>query len=216
MDVVYFKEPIPHIIFKNLFSKVANKKIIDEVISYKDKFISSGVGGGVSKPNPSLRTNTVLYMDRLERKTSFFLTEIDRLFAENQDFRDILSSSPYPINEFLNTNTHETQVSRYGNEGQKYDWHIDSGEIHRKLSFVYYFWKEPKKFKGGIIELTSSPVFDGQTVERLSFSNAVSMIPVNNMAIVFGGKTAHRVTPTTSPTKFEDGRFSANVWIGFK
>ncbi len=214
MDVAYFKEPVPHIIFTNLFSKVVNKGIINEVISYKDRFQSSGTGNS-TKPNPSVRTNTVFYMDNVDRNKSLFLTSIDRLFRDNNNFREILTSSPAPINEFLNTNSHETQISRYGDEGQRYDWHLDgANKSFRKLSFVYYFWKEPKKFKGGTLELTSSPVFDGQTVEELDYKNHITMVPINNMAVVFGGKTAHRVSPTTSPTKFEDGRFSANIWIG--
>ena len=36
------------------------------------------------------------------------------------------------------------------------------------------------------------------------------------MAVVFGSKIAHRVLPAKSPKKFEDGRFSANIWIGFR
>ena len=217
MDVIFMREPVPHLIFYDIFTKKTNEKIIEEVISLEDKFEPSGTGG-IVRPNLKMRSNTVLYLDIIYKKTrreSFFLTTIDRLFMENTDFRDILSSSPFPMSDFVRTSVHETQVSRYGDEGQKYDWHIDSFNNNgRKISFVYYFWKEPKEFTGGDIELTDSPIYDGKETEVLNYKNHLTTIPVNNMAVVFGGAVAHRVSPTTSPKQFDKGRFSANVWIG--
>jgi len=38
--------------------------------------------------------------------------------------------------------------------------------------------------------------------------------PKNDMAIVFSSTQPHRVLPTNSPAKFDEGRFSVNDWIG--
>jgi len=217
MDVVLMRKPVPHLIFKDIFTKKTNEKIIEEIVSLEDKFQISGVGGRTI-PNSNYRSNTVLYIDTIfkkERRESLFLTTIDRLFMENEEFRSILSSSPFPISDFLKTTVHESQISRYGDKGQRYGWHVDSfPNDRRKISFVYYFWKEPKSFKGGNIELTDSPIYDDKEVEVLNYKNHLTTIPMNNMALVFGGNVAHRVSPTSSPKQFDKGRFSANIWIG--
>jgi len=77
----------------------------------------------------------------------------------------LLSSSQIPLNEFNQTNVHETQVSRYGDSSQKYDWHCDSDNKKRIITIVYYFHKEPKKYKGGEIELSRSPSAFGKIVD---------------------------------------------------
>lgn len=219
MDIEYYRTPVPYIIFRNIFTKIVNKRMLDEILSLKEKFVHSGTGG-TTRYNPSMRTNTVLFLDAIFkiRKESFFLTTISRLFREDKEFREIVCSTAHPINQFMKTNRHETQVSRYGDEGQRYDWHQDRFVNNsRILSMVYYFWKEPKKWTGGDIQFTDSPIYDGKAIESLiEGKNLATIKPENNMAIVFGGQTAHRVLPTTSPKKFEDGRFSSNIWIGFQ
>jgi len=220
MDVEYVRNPIKHLVFRNIFTKKSNDNMVKEILSLEDKFECSSTGGN-SKSNPSMRTNSVLFLDDVyinNRKKSFFLAEIDRLFGENQKFREILSSIEYPISEFIRTNVHETQVSRYGSDGQKYEWHVDRFSTPtRVLSFVYYFWKEPKEWTGGQLQFTDSPIYDGIAIEELiEGDNMKTISPENNMGVIFGGTTPHRVLPTHSPEEFDKGRFSANIWVGFK
>jgi len=216
------RKPVPYLLFPNLFTKTVSERILEEIISLEDIFEPSKTGEGSVIENPYIRTNIVLFMDKAypkeKRFKSFFITVITKLFKKDTSFRDSLASSAYPINEFLNTNTHDIQVSRYGDDGQKFDWHLDRiNKRNRILTLVYYFFKEPKEWTGGQIQFTDSPIVEGKAVEPLiEGENLVTIQPTNNLGIVFGATTAHRVLPTQSPKEFNKGRFSASVWVGIK
>jgi len=218
MDVKFHKNPVPYLVFRNLFPKPVNSKILEEVLSLESTF-GKAYTGSSNKVSSTMRTNNVIYLDDIYNKVdkSFFLQQLHKLFSKNRGFREILASSPSPISDFMLTNTHETQVSRYGDEDspQFYDWHIDRfSDKSRHVTCVYYFFKEPKEWTGGEIQFTDSPIFDSKTIT--STPDLVTIKPENNMAVVFGSSVAHRVLPTKAPPEFDKGRFSANIWIGFK
>ena len=98
-------------------------------------------------------------------------------------------------------------------KGQFYDWHCDSDDRKRIITAVYYFHKEPKKYKGGEIELSKSPSAFGKIVDD-NKDNVITIPPENNMMVIFAGNVSHRVKATESPKKFDLGRFSVNCWIG--
>ena len=191
---------------------------LKEAIGNQKKFELAMVGG-IRKRNSDMRSNSVAYYDEIykyERKDSILLKSIDKKFA-NTDFREILGSAPTPISLFGISDTHETQVSRYGDTKQEYKYHTDThgaGTTVRQLTMVYYFNKEPKRYKGGDITFTNCPIVDGKTIMKKP--KTFTLTPENNMGVVFGTNTAHRVLPTWSPKTFGSGRFSVNIWIGVR
>jgi Rps23 Pro-64 3,4-dihydroxylase Tpa1-like proline 4-hydroxylase len=200
------------IVIRDVFTEEENKEILKEAIKNKNSFEESVIGEGKNK---KFRNNIVAYYDVIydkDRSFSKLLTKIDDLFANTQ-FKDVLASSPYPLSNFMMSNYHETQVSRYGDEGQKYNYHIDSftGQS-RQLTMVYYFNEEPKKYKGGEISFTKSPISKGKKMDKSQ--EEITIKPENNMAVVFGARLPHFVHPTKSPKTFSKGRFSVNCWIG--
>jgi len=219
LDFEFYWSPIYHIIIHNLFTKKQNQEILQEAIKLKANFGPSGVGGkGEYGPRTEFRNNLVCFYDMVfkeNRQASKLLKYTDEKMQRDQAFREPIASSPYPLSEFLLTTTHETQVSRYGSEGQKYKWHIDRfADYTRTISMVYWFFKEPKTFKGGDVQLTDSPIFNGNLMDNNPLIKTI--VPENNMAIIFGGSNAHRVLTTKSSKKFENGRFSMNCWVGFR
>jgi len=198
---------------ENVFTKKISQDILDEAVGLKNDFSVATIQNGVNKKT---RDNQVIYYDNYylnKRDKSVLLKNIGKFFA-NEDFGNILRSSKDPIRRFPNTNYHETQVSRYGDNGQKYEWHIDNdGSNGRLITFVYYFNVEPKKYQGGNIVFSSSPITDKLVDNDLP---QINEIPQNNTGYIFDCYTAHTVLPTTSPKKFKDGRFSVNCWIGIK
>lgn len=201
-----------YIVIRDVFTKKENEDIFKEAVSNKKNFEPAVIGEG---KNTKFRSNLVAYYDKIyqtDRSSSKLLTKIDDLFKTDQ-FKDVLSSSPYPITQFSKSNFHETQVSRYGDEGQKYNYHIDAfADDMRQVTVVYYFHEEPKKYTGGEITLTSSPIYKGKIMDKSR--KEITITPENNMAVIFGGTTAHSVTPTKSLKTFSKGRFSVNCWIG--
>ncbi len=206
-------EPFFHIIIHNIFGKKINKDILKEAMRNKKTFVHATTGRGIDK---KFRSNSVSFYDTLyqnKRKKSCLIKNVEGLFSDNVKFRETLASSQYPLSEFLVTNTHETQVSRYGNAEQKYEFHIDRfSNNSRLITVVYYFHKEPQCWEGGQIEFTKSPIAIGVEVDK--DSNKKLVTPQNDMMVIFGGNNAHRVLPTKSPKEFSKGRFSMNCWVG--
>jgi len=203
------------LVFHNLFSKDRNKKILEEAISLENQFSGGMVGGGTGKIDNKIRTNLVCMYDRIyptqnDRSKSNLLKSIDIAFS---DLKLLFTSCPQPICRFGATNYHESQVSRYGSEGQKYEWHVDSlGHLSRVMTFIYYFNKEPKKFSGGNLQISKSPIYRDKLIEKNP--EIIDLKIENNMAVIFSSNIAHRVLATQSPDKFDEGRFSVNCWIG--
>jgi Rps23 Pro-64 3,4-dihydroxylase Tpa1-like proline 4-hydroxylase len=216
MKIEVFFDPVFHIIVHDTFDEEIENDIFEEVIKNKDNFEQAKIGKNLSRSVKNFRNNTVLYYDdvyRGRRNESILLKTIDEIF-KNIKIKEMLSSSPYPLSEFGNTNQHETQVSRYGDDGQKYKWHVDDGVSsgRRMLTMVHYFGDH--NYKGGELQFTNSPIYDGKTVIKKPEIKTIK--PEKNMTVFFGGHTPHRVMPTKSSKVFKKGRFSVNCWIGYR
>ena len=213
MNVKVIHNPVKILVFEDIFSKEVNQKIYKEAILIEKKFEDSVIGKGLDK---NFRSNKTCYYDTVysDRSKSALLSSVDSLYSSNTEFREIVTSFGYPFDLFFSTNTHETQVSNYGRQNETYKYHIDKmGNSTRAITFVYYFFKEPKQFKGGEIEFTNSPIYLGKAI--VPKADKIILKPKNNMGVVFSSTTPHHVHSTTSKD-FKSGRFSVNSWIGFK
>ena len=81
---------------------------------------------------------------------------------------------------------------------------------NRKLTFVYYFHREPRRFSGGDLLL-----YDTDFEAGLASNNAFTRIePLRNSLVVFPSACYHEVTPVECATDdFGDGRFTVNGWF---
>ena len=78
MDVEYLRKPVPHLVFKNLFSKKVNEKMLEEVLDNEGNF-KDALTGYTENIKSDIRTNKVLFLDdiyREKRSYSFFLVTI--------------------------------------------------------------------------------------------------------------------------------------------
>ena len=213
-NLTFINNTYPLIIFDNFLSKEDNKKIIDEAYNNKSSFKTSVVGG---KPevDATQRTNLSVSYDEIykNRRDKSSLINILASLIKDEEFLNTIISMPYPLCDFGMINKYETQVSRYGNNSQKYKCHVDRFTNHdRFISMIYYFHEEPRRFSGGDICFTDSPIYDGELCDKTR--KIESFKSVNNRLIIFGSSTPHSVLPTFSNDKFEDGRFSMNCWVG--
>jgi Rps23 Pro-64 3,4-dihydroxylase Tpa1-like proline 4-hydroxylase len=217
MEFEFIYDPVPLIIIRDIFTKKENAEILAEAIKNENNFENSVILNNNSSQEEDIkfRNNIVAYYDRIygsDRSKCKLIMLIDKVF-KNDKFREMFTSFLYPINLFGITNSHETQVSRYGDQGQKYNYHMDF-DGSRLITLVYYFHKEPKKYKGGEIQFTRSPIHDGKILDKNE--TPITITPENNMMIIFGSKIPHTVLPTTSPKTFDGGRFSVNIWLSKK
>ena len=206
---------------RDFFPDIVNEGIMKEALMLKDKFKEATTGvPEYSLKDKKIRSNLTAEYDNLyfgKRYDSVLLRAIDQTFAANADFRMIMATSGPPFMDFGETNYSDTQVSRYGGlKPQHYSWHVDRFiQRYRMISLVYYFFKEPKQFQGGELQLTNSPTKSHEEIAE-EHPDIFSIIPENNMMVVFASDTVHRVMPTTSPEEWETGRFAVNSWIGNK
>ena len=97
--------------------------------------------------------------------------------------------------------------------GGYYRPHSDnSSHFHhpRKITYVYYFHREPKRFSGGDLLLYDTDLETG------SFDcNFFSRIkPHHNSLVMFPSSYVHEITPVEGDSQdFADGRFTVNGWV---
>jgi SM-20-related protein len=117
-----------------------------------------------------------------------------------------LGYQPFPISRI------EAQITA-SNDGDFYKIHNDNILAYhtREISYVYYYYREPKAFTGGELCIYDSYLENGCAVEK----NASKVIlPLKNRIVFFPSLLAHEILPIYCPSKeFVDSRFTLNGWL---
>jgi len=89
---------------------------------------------------------------------------------------------------------------------------VDAGKAsNRRLTYVYYFYQEPKLFYGGDLRLYETKIQGNQALINERFTQ---IEPRNNSIIFFDSRCKHEVLPVYCPSQqFTEGRFTLNGWI---
>lgn len=108
----------------------------------------------------------------------------------------------------------ECQVTA-STDGDYFRPHTDQGkgalDTTRKLTYVYYFNREPKAFTGGDLRIYDDEYQNG----KFSSTDTFQLVePRNNSIVFFNAAIMHEVTPVQVASKnFADSRFTVNGWI---
>ena len=107
----------------------------------------------------------------------------------------------------------ESQLTA-GNDGHYYRLHNDSGHGEtnpRRLSCVYYFFRDPKAFEGGELRLYDTERQGEETRPSKTFR---AIEPVSNRLVVFPSDAFHEVRPVSCLSgAFADSRFAVTTWL---
>lgn len=97
-------------------------------------------------------------------------------------------------------------------DGDYFRLHRDSdGSDTRELTFVYFFFPEPRRFSGGELRVFQTGLVDGRLVPT---DRSQTFVPRGNVAVFFPSRHEHEVLPVRVPSKlFDDARFSVTGWI---
>lgn len=117
-----------------------------------------------------------------------------------------LNVAPFPI-----TRT-EIQLSA-SQDGGYIQKHTDNHAIanRRKLTYVYYFHRQPKPFSGGELLLYDSQIKDGYYEPAESFT---TIEPRHNSLVFHHSRNVHEVLPVSCPSgQFRDSRFTIHGWL---
>jgi SM-20-related protein len=107
----------------------------------------------------------------------------------------------------------ETQLTASNHE-EFFKTHSDNANVAvqtRQLTFVYFFYREPKAFSGGELRVYDTVLKDGCHTPVGPFQ---VIHPRQNQIVFFPSYCLHEVTPIDCPSRaFADSRFTLNGWL---
>jgi hypothetical protein len=116
------------------------------------------------------------------------------------------------IEEFPVTHA-EAQITA-SNDEDFFGAHCDDSQAmiaSRRLTFVYFFHREPRQFEGGELRLYDT---GGESDPHLSSGGYQSIVPQQNQIVFFPCSVLHEITPVDCPSRaFADSRFTLNGWL---
>jgi Rps23 Pro-64 3,4-dihydroxylase Tpa1-like proline 4-hydroxylase len=168
------------------------------------EFTEAGVldSRGASRTDDDYRRSQVLY--DLDNFQNLF---IDRITGYLPHLLARLHMAPFPVSRF------EIQLTAI-NDGQFFKMHKDddSDSVRsRAITFVYYFYREPKAFRGGALRLYDAQLDPDGKVSAGSHQN---IHPMQNQVVFFPSDCLHEVLPVDCPSRdYADSRFTVNGWV---
>jgi predicted 2-oxoglutarate/Fe(II)-dependent dioxygenase YbiX len=180
-------------LYRDVLGPELNRDIYEEALALRATFEPSRTSP--SRVDTAHRQSLVVYDHHLTRLAVLFRKVVhEHLDAALEHLR----IAAFPISGM------EIQMTAHG-DGQFFRQHTDCGSratAGRALTFVYYFYAEPKQHTGGEL------VFFG----RQGAEHVVE--PANDTLILFDPHIPHEVRPVSCPSgRFEDGRFTVNGWL---
>ena len=107
----------------------------------------------------------------------------------------------------------EMQMTAH-NDGAFYKTHTDAGSEKtktRELTYVYYFYQEPKQFSGGELKIYDTQMQGKKVIQK---ENSQVIEPRNNSIVFFNSRCKHEVLPIScSSGEFQASRFTLNGWL---
>ena len=114
---------------------------------------------------------------------------------------------PFPIAQV------EAQITA-SNDGDYFRPHEDNGgpPLHtRELTFVYFFHREPKAFRGGELRIYGTRETNGEAPAGADYR---AIVPQQNQVVLFPSHLMHEITPVDCPSgAFLASRFTLNGWF---
>jgi Rps23 Pro-64 3,4-dihydroxylase Tpa1-like proline 4-hydroxylase len=118
-----------------------------------------------------------------------------------------LEHEPFPLSRV------EAQITA-SNDGDFFRQHSDNAHeqtASRELTFVYFFHREPKKFRGGELRIYDSCRENGG---YSATANYRAIVPQQNQTVFFPSSLVHEITPVEcAAASFPDSRFTVNGWL---
>jgi Rps23 Pro-64 3,4-dihydroxylase Tpa1-like proline 4-hydroxylase len=100
------------------------------------------------------------------------------------------------------------------NDGEFFKMHNDNMHdllLSRRVTFVYYFYHEPRAFTGGDLNIYETHFVKGRYVATDIYETITT---VQNRIVFFPSALMHEVLPVHCPSRqFIDSRFTVNGWI---
>ncbi len=192
--------PANYVQIENFLSPKEHEEALKIALKQPGKF----VGSKTTTQAVNYRKSSILYATLFPDLYEFLRK---KLIATLPSILTQLNIAPFSVSQV------EMQLTAH-NDGCFYKIHNDSGSPEtntRILTYVYYFYKEPKNFSGGNLRLYATEWQNGYALNEREF---IDIEPHNNSIVFFDSRCKHEVMPVSCPSRrFEDGRFTLNGWL---
>ena len=187
-----------YLLIENFFTQSENEQLFNYVLQRKSDFVPTTT----STKAENYRRSLVLHSFPKFRELT-----VNRI---KEIFPDVLNKLNIPIFSIAEI---ESQLTAH-NDQNFYKVHNDNGSPNtatRVLTYVYYFYREPKAFTEGKLIIYDSQIQGKHYVKATTFK---TIEPTNNSIVFFLSRYMHEVLPVTCPSQdFADSRFTINGWI---
>ncbi|MEG4212709.1 2OG-Fe(II) oxygenase [Microcoleus sp. S13_B4] len=182
----------------NFLTPAEKNKLIKYVLAKESEFVSTSTSTNAE----DYRRSMVLHSF-----PEFSELMVNRIKAILPDVLKSLNILSFPLGEI------EAQLTMH-NDNNFYKLHNDSGSpdtASRFFTYVYYFYREPKAFSGGELQIYDSKIENNFYVAADTFR---TVEPRNNSIVFFLSRYMHEVLRVSCPSKaFADSRFTINGWV---
>jgi hypothetical protein len=176
-------------------------ELLDYAVEHEQEFSKATVvdDGGVVVDERRRRART---LDRLGDLEGLFVERLKEVLAPALQRMKL---EPFPLGRV------EIQMTASG-DGDYFRLHHDSDDTStRELSFVYFLYREPRRFSGGELRIFDAEVIDGQ---RTPTDRSQILSPRQDVLVLFPSRNEHELLPVRVPSReFADSRFTVNGWI---
>lgn len=183
---------------ENFLTPAEHQQLLDYVAEQAAEFVPTTTFTG----ERNYRESVVLYSF-----PEYMELISQRLHQVLPDVLQKMGMAPFPVSQI------EAQLTAH-NDGQFYKVHNDNGSpdtATRELTYVYYFYREPKAFTGGELVIYDSKIQNNYYVQADTFKRVQ---PLNNSIVFFLSRYMHEVLPISCPSQqFLDSRFTINGWV---
>ena len=189
--------PAPHFVLHDFLPLDEREQLLEWTIASEARFHHRRI---VHDGAEAVRKYT---LDDLGPSTSAFA---ERVRGGCADWIARLRVSSFALGEL------ELRIGAYP-DGTRFDFHLDAAtgntafESTRRITAVYYYFRQPQQFTGGDIRLYHLGAGPGS-------DKRVAIPPAQNSLVVFPSWVGHDVTPIHCPSAdFADSRFAVNCWL---
>lgn len=190
--------PSPYVQMDQFLTVAEHQSLLQSAIQQESAFVPTQT----TTDTPDYRQSMIL--PNLEGLADRVLERIEQVLP------DVLQRLNLPV---FTASEIEVQLTAH-NDGNYYKLHNDSGSpdtATRELTYVYYFYNEPKPFSGGELLVYDSKIENNFYVAADSFQ---TVDPRNNSIVFFLSRYMHEVLPVSCPSQaFGDSRLTVNGWI---
>lgn len=189
-----------YIQIENFFPPEFQQQLLNYAITSRADYVETGPATN-NEFYKDHRNSLVIYYPRY---TEMFLERLHQVMPRVMQHLEL---PPFEVARI------ETQLTAH-NDQNYYKIHNDNSSpdtAARRLTYVYYFYQEPKAFAGGELAIYDTEMREGRAYAG---TNSQVVEPKNNSIVFFPSHYMHAVQTVHCPSQaFADSRFTLNGWI---